>query len=98
MPAADLSVWGVASSFLFLPNIDGFGHLQPILFVGWTLNYLMLFYLIYAGGLWLARRKAPFVAIAIVPVLIASAHLLPEGDARAFYGDPILLEIGRAHV
>lgn len=92
MPAADLSIWGVISSFLFLPNMDGFGHIQPILFVGWTLNYLMLFYLIYAGGLWLARRKAPLVAIAAVPVLIALAKALPEGEVRAFYGDPILME------
>ena len=42
---AKLSVWTAAASYLFLParNLDG--KIEPLLAVGWTLNFEVLFYL-----------------------------------------------------
>lgn len=42
----------IMTSFFFLPNFDGARvALQPIVFPGWTLNYEMMFYLLFAAWL-----------------------------------------------
>ena len=43
-----LDVPYVAGSYFFLPVRDSVGHLMPVLPVGWTLTYEMLFYMLVA--------------------------------------------------
>lgn len=52
-------------SLLFLPS-DKF----PILSVGWTLNFEMYFYLVFAVAIWLNRRYAPLMVAAFVSSII----------------------------
>ncbi len=54
------------ASYLFLPSMSAEGRLEPVVVVGWTLNYEMAFYVLFAGAL--ALRWRPWVGLA--PVLL----------------------------
>jgi exopolysaccharide production protein ExoZ len=72
-PAAALSSpltpWRVAASYLFIPAKNGNGEMFPLVTVGWTLNYEVFFYLLFAGALALNVSPLAFLA----PVLTAVA-------------------------
>lgn len=55
----------IISSYLFLPSRDGLGNVSPVLPVGWTLNYEMLFYILFALALFVRVN----VLKVIVPIL-----------------------------
>jgi len=46
-----LTPWRVAASYLFIPARNGKGEMFPIVVVGWTLNYEVFFYLLFALAL-----------------------------------------------
>ena len=85
-------------SLLFLPtgwNVhtsDGIPH--PTLSGGWTLNYEMYFYVVYAISLAISKRRATVIAIGVLLGVIALVHAtsLADHPATAFYGNPIVLE------
>jgi peptidoglycan/LPS O-acetylase OafA/YrhL len=60
--------WNIAASLLFIPSRDATGAIRPILPIGWTLNFEMLFYALFAAAL--ARRASP---LSITPILAALA-------------------------
>ena len=51
----------VGGSLLFLPRDN-----PPILGVGWTLNFEMYFYLVFAGALMISRRFGPLLTAAFI--------------------------------
>src|SRR5437764_3885196 len=64
------------ASFLFLPARHPLtGEFWPLLVPGWTLNYEMLFYLLFAAAI-AGANGAPRRRLAIISVLIASVILL----------------------
>jgi exopolysaccharide production protein ExoZ len=82
-----LSPGMVLSSLLFLPT----DHL--LLGVGWTLQYEMYFYLVFALCLcFLTARSTIVVLPLILTGAIALSPVLPEGPVRSFFADPISLE------
>ncbi|SOE86904.1 Peptidoglycan/LPS O-acetylase OafA/YrhL, contains acyltransferase and SGNH-hydrolase domains [Burkholderia sp. YR290] len=62
-------------SLFFIPYRKQSGHMFPMLFVGWTLNYEMLFYATSALALWRFRRNASLVFAAIT-LMLAAAFLI----------------------
>ena len=86
--------WGyVAASFTFIPwrRMDGF--VQPVLRLGWTLQYEMLFYALVACALPLQRRVAVPAVLAVLVLLPAAGWLLHVAPVPvAFWTDPIVLE------
>ncbi|SDJ30822.1 Peptidoglycan/LPS O-acetylase OafA/YrhL, contains acyltransferase and SGNH-hydrolase domains [Paraburkholderia steynii] len=58
-------------SLFFVPYRKESGHIFPMLFVGWTLNYEMLFYAASALALWRFQRHVSFVFAAITLLLSA---------------------------
>nr|WP_272210084.1 acyltransferase [Marinicella sp. W31]MDC2875947.1 acyltransferase [Marinicella sp. W31] len=48
----------VACSFLFLPCVSAYGNYQPVLSLGWTLNYEMFFYVLLLSR-WLGVQPTP---------------------------------------
>ncbi len=90
--------WGyVMASFAFLPWHRADGFVQPVLRLGWTLEYEMLFYALVACALPL-RRPAALTAI-----LAALAALVVTGQSGgqfgtitavplAFWTDPVVAE------
>lgn len=80
----------LAKSLLFIPFDKGNGH-RPVLFLGWTLNYEMYFYALFA----LSLRVAPRQRALLTAAALAGVYLLCLGSteypAKA-YGDPIVFE------
>jgi exopolysaccharide production protein ExoZ len=79
------------TSLFFIPFVDPQGQIWPLVVVGWTLNYEMFFYLLFALGLWLHRPIT--VPILIIAALAAAGWLFrPTHTIPYFYTDQLLLE------
>jgi peptidoglycan/LPS O-acetylase OafA/YrhL len=84
-------------SLLFVPDassIQADGLLYPTLIAGWTLNYEMYFYVVFAIALIVFPRKPTLVAIALLLGVMAIVRLtgLSQQPVAQFYGYPIVLE------
>jgi peptidoglycan/LPS O-acetylase OafA/YrhL len=89
--APDLGL--IAASYLFLPAMRPDGVVAPILSLGWTLNYEMLFYVVFAAAVVLPRRKAvSAVAAALGLLVVLGAVFAPYAVSAKFWTDPIILE------
>ena len=84
-----LAIW----SFLFIPYLRPSGEMGPLYGVGWTLNYEIFFYGIFAIGL-VARRElaiASTVSLLLgLAVINVTIHELP--DQVVYWSDPLILE------
>lgn len=81
-------------SLLFIPSvyIKELGTLTPVLSVGWTLCYEMLFYLIFAVGLMFSRRNGmAFIFITIIALIAFGTYSASEKLYFQFYTDNIML-------
>jgi exopolysaccharide production protein ExoZ len=93
-PNMRLTVFHVFASFAFVPHFSpSDGGLWPVLVQGWTLNYEMFFYVLFALLLPLASNRR-FAALAAVLAGLALLGLLlrPEGAALQTYTSPLLVE------
>ena len=81
-------------SLFFIPFEKSNGVLQPILFLGWTLNYEMYFYALFAVGLLVPSvpKRVLTVAAVFVALVALGAVLRPLDIVARFYTDPIVLE------
>jgi peptidoglycan/LPS O-acetylase OafA/YrhL len=89
----DLSFGQVIMSYIFLPSRRPDGSIQPIYSLGWTLNYEMFFYVVFAACIALPRR----LALAAVGLVLGAAIALhgsvpPQATALVFWTDARLLE------
>ena len=93
-PHLVVTVPHVLASFFFLPaRSPSNGHVWPVLVQGWTLNYEMFFYAVFALALALPKRlRLPFMTI-VFGSLVALRQVAGE-DAFLlnFYGRPVILE------
>ena len=84
---------GFIKSLLFLPYMNPASDVQPFLAVGWSLNYEMYFYTVFAVFLLLpARWMLPAMSVYFLGSVYLLPHILPEGVGRDFYTRPIVLE------
>jgi len=88
--------WGrLIGSLLFIPQWhDSYPMTAPILFVGWTLNLEMAFYLLFAGLLFVAPRQRLFVLCALL-FSFACARIfigVPENPALYLYTYSLIAE------
>lgn len=84
----------VAASFAFWPT-DAFGDgvPRPVYTLGWTLNYEMFFYALFALFVGLPRGRAvACVAAALGGLVVLGAALPLEAAAPFFWTRPIVLE------
>jgi exopolysaccharide production protein ExoZ len=77
-------------SLLFIPFVKSNGRVHPVLFVGWTLNYEMFFYALFAIGLLWGERGTLWVVAAMIGFVALDP--LTSSPVADFYTDPILLE------
>jgi peptidoglycan/LPS O-acetylase OafA/YrhL len=83
----------VLSSYLFIPAARPDGAMNPVVGQGWTLNYEMLFYLIFAVGVLGTRRVAVAASSLAIAALIAAGRIFePSSLALAFWTDSIMIE------
>lgn len=92
-PVMQVTAEAVAKSLFFVPYRDPQGLIAPLIVPGWTLNYEMFFYLVFAAGLLAPARLRPWLVSAALVALVAVRPLLDgENPLVATYTDPILLE------
>jgi peptidoglycan/LPS O-acetylase OafA/YrhL len=88
---AHFDAWSALTSFVFFPSLNWAGITAPVVGVGWTLNYEMWFYLVFAIAMCVTRHRV-LVAGAFL-ALTSSLRLLPDGGVvHQFYTNPIVLE------
>ena len=82
-------------SYFFLPLPNAAGQTLPILAPGWTLNYEMLFYALFAAAMVLPRRLGiPALLGVLALIAIAGAVARPSSAILAFWSNSIVLEFG----
>ena len=82
--------WHVVASFLFIPEWDPDGKALPLLPVGWTLNYEMLFYALFAVVL--AFRLRPVLWLGAILLCLSFLPYPRTDSAIATLANPILME------
>jgi len=92
--AGNITPMSLAASFAFLPY-DTFrdGVPQPVYSLGWTLNYEMFFYVVFAA--FLARSRVGAVArvtMVLVALVALGAMLSPQAAPLKTWTQPIVLE------
>jgi exopolysaccharide production protein ExoZ len=93
-PAVRLTLGHVLASYLFAPWVSpSNNHIWPLLVPGWTLNYEMAFYLLFAATLALPRPWQ-LACLSVVLLLLPSTRLAGTSSSTAlrFYTDPHLVE------
>ncbi|MGI6245112.1 MAG: acyltransferase family protein [Pseudochelatococcus sp.] len=89
-PAPDAAE--IAASFLFWPYLNGLGVAQPVFSLGWTLNYEMAFYLVFALAIALPGRSASVAMTLFFAVLAGLGQLVALPMPLAFWAEPLVLE------
>jgi exopolysaccharide production protein ExoZ len=81
-------------SLLFVPFEKTPGRIYPIYYLGWTLNYEMFFYLIFAASLALAYDWRVHICSAVICVLVLVGSFVTTTDNPVFYfyTQPIMLD------
>jgi exopolysaccharide production protein ExoZ len=93
MPTATYDLQTIAASYLFVPLPRPDGIMQPIVGQGWTLNYEMFFYVIFALAVLVPLRAAVIAASCTLFVMVAAGHVFaPLPPASGFWTDSIVLE------
>lgn len=88
----------VAGSYLFVPVTRPDGLVQPLYSLGWTLNYEMFFYALFALALGLDRRRGTAAILVALAILSAIGLGLALPQPLAAWTDPLLLEFGAGMV
>ena len=87
------SAASVVASYLFIPLPRPDGTMQPLVGQGWTLNYEMFFYVIFAAAVAAPRRMAvALVSAVLIAGVLAGRIFQPASPTVAFWLDPIILE------
>nr|WP_255616674.1 acyltransferase [Microvirga puerhi] len=87
-----LALWQVIASYLFIPFERPDGTVQPLYSLGWTLNYEMFFYLLFAAVLTLPLRRAVGLLTLALVLIVLAGRLIALPQPLAFWTDPIILE------
>lgn len=82
----------ILQSFFFIPPLNIDGQIQPILGVGWTLNFEMFFYLLFTIAILLRINTLLFSGIIMIALTVLSFFKTPEWPvAISFYANPIVI-------
>jgi exopolysaccharide production protein ExoZ len=85
----------IITSFAFIPYMRPDGFVLPVYGLGWTLNYEMLFYALFALALPLKRSLAVPVLVSVLLALVFLGHFVPASlTALTFWTRPIIVEFG----
>ncbi len=86
----------ILRSLFFVPYVDRAGEIHPVLFIGWTLNYEMFFYVLFAAGLLIRGTTPRLIALSIVlaALVVVGFAADPDGAIGRTYTSPLLLEFG----
>ncbi len=86
------STWHVLASYLFIPAADDGGAPIPLLAVGWTLNFEMVFYLLFALALFLEVTPVAFLVPTLGTIAAVGWFDHPSWPAWTSLASPLVLE------
>lgn len=84
----------IIHSYLFLPYQRGDGEIKPVLALGWTLNYEMLFYVIFSFFLWMPRKSAAVSIVILLAIMAASRPFFEFSTILRAWTNSLILEFG----
>ncbi len=91
VPIGDAS--HVLASYFFIPSGRGIDEIRPVLALGWTLNYEMLFYVFFGLALILPIRLGIFwLSVLMLGLALIGNVVSPQQVQLAFWTSPIILE------
>lgn len=70
----------ILRSLFFIPYADTHGLMRPVLGVGWSLNFEMMFYLLFAGTLFFRPARRPALLGAALAFLLLCHYAFPPAD------------------
>lgn len=82
-------------SMLFIPYAREDGKMMPMLFLGWSLNYEMFFYLIFAASLCVSRAgRHVWLTVGVIGAAVTVGLIVapPPTSLLGFYTNPKMLE------
>jgi peptidoglycan/LPS O-acetylase OafA/YrhL len=96
------SHWGdLLKSLFFIPYMRADHSIRPVLFLGWTLEYEVFFYLVFAAALAFPRRKSAtgagwrdfLLAVLLLGAIVTLGQIFkPASTILRFYTGPVILE------
>lgn len=93
MGATRASFAELLKSLFFIPFMKSDGLTQPLLFIGWSLNYEMFFYLALSVGLLFHKRLGVWIGATIVlATMLACAPFASQSVLAEFYSRDISIE------
>jgi exopolysaccharide production protein ExoZ len=82
-------------SLLFVPVFGADGAIgSPVLFVGWSLDYEMMFYLLFAISLAAGPRRSQVGLVLFLLIALWIAHFVVANPYVRYLGDDIILTFG----
>lgn len=82
----------LAKSLLFIPYLKHAGMVQPIVFVGWAMNYIMFVILVHGLAKYFAEQRAwMWTAGVLLSLALIGAVVQPANVVAAFYTGPKLV-------
>ena len=93
-PAARVDLQSVLSSLAFIPAPDAKNMLSPVLFIGWTLNFEMMFYLLFVISMLAPSQYRIALLLTLMAGAFCIGNVVPHGTPFSFYGAPIIFEFG----
>ena len=89
-------LWEIIASFLFIPWIKGGSiAIQPAYNLGWSLNYEMFFYGLFALALGLRRNVAVPLLVGVLMILALLGQFIPSSSTQLYFWTRlIILEFG----
>ncbi|WP_335949652.1 acyltransferase [Salipiger bermudensis] len=91
----ELSTPHILKSLAFVPHFNATqpARIWPVLVPGWTLNYEMFFYILFAATLLVGKSARFFVLTGLLFALVALGYATKPADAITItYTSPLLLE------
>jgi exopolysaccharide production protein ExoZ len=87
------SLYHVIASYLFVPDARGVGEVRPVMALGWTLNYEMLFYVMFSIALMTPIRfGVAWLSCLMAMLAVTHVFLDPSHVPAVFWTDPLILE------
>ena len=85
------TAWNVVGSFMFIPARDAVGLVRPVLPVGWSLNFEVLFYALFAACLAL-RLRPLWLGVPLGALAVAGYFRAPGWPAPLMLTNGMVLE------
>ncbi|MGI4830240.1 MAG: acyltransferase family protein [Janthinobacterium lividum] len=83
----------ILASYLFFPSLNSQGFFEPVVIVGWTLNFEVAFYLVFAVALALRARPVWIVGPVLLGIVLLPFCHVPAGPVWfTFFRSTLLLE------